>query len=219
MPRGGRRKAAGRKPTGRSKVAMLTRIAPETRKALEDARGPNKSLSQVADEMLREGLKAKAKERRDAPMVALCYLIAETANACRAFTGPDGKPLFDWHSDPFVFRAFKLAVAQLLDWLEPPGEIQSIVDRVGEDTFRNTPAGIVDSYRTPEARAQAAAMFIWSKVQAPPTDDELELAENWKPFGDRIKRMAVAMSDVRRDLNINPKRGVDPDKPEKGSGQ
>src|SRR5262249_43065108 len=139
------------------------------------------------------------------PMRALCYLIVETANACRAFTGPDGKPMFDWLNDPFVFRAFRLAVAQLLDWLEPEGEIVSIVDRVGEDTFRNTPPAIVDSYRTPEARAQAAAMFIWSRMKTPLSDDELEFARNWKPYGELVERMHYRMTDVRRDLGTRTK--------------
>jgi hypothetical protein len=167
----------GRKPQGRitgKSAAFTTRITPETRKALEDACGPGKSLSQVAEEMLRAGLMAR--ERADDPARAICYLIAELAKCCGAEDagqrrGPDRiatdkfaahedesqrsdkifdhdtreynpmpvrepEPKFDWVTDPFSFRAFKLAVGQLLDLLEPQGEIISTVDRLGEDVFR-----------------------------------------------------------------------------------
>jgi hypothetical protein len=202
---------AGRKPIDRAgpkTETILARVRPELKRRIElaaRATGNQNSMSREIVLLLELGLKAREDNRRDDPMRALCYLIAETANACRAFTGPDDKPLFDWLSDPFVFRAFKLAVAQLLDWLEPKGEIVSIVDRVGEDTFQNTPPAIVDSYRTPEARAQAAAMFIWSRVKTPASDDELELARNWKPFGESIERMYYRMADVRRDLRMQTK--------------
>jgi hypothetical protein len=159
----------------------------------------SKSMSGEIVRLLELGLRAQEERRRDPQVRALCYLIAETANACRAFTGSKGRPLFEI-TDPFVFRAFKLAVAQLFNWIEPKGKIVSIVDRAGADTFQSTPAAIVDSYRTPEARAQAAALFIWSSVQTPASADDFEMARNWKPFGERMERFYYGMADVRHDL-------------------
>ena len=217
---GGARKGAGAKPKGSisNKSAWLsTRITPETRAALEhECRLSGRSLSQVAEDMLNLGLGDKEAWRHDLPVQALCYLIAQTVDACR------GTRQFEL-TDPFVFRAFKLAMADLLHWLEPKGEIESLVDRLGEDFFANyMPPHIVDTYRTPEARAKHAADFIWTKLlSAEPSGDALKLARNWKnpkPSDDRpepnwrtrdtpgarLEQMLHRMARSRRDLNIKP---------------
>jgi hypothetical protein len=201
MPRK-RAPGAGRKPAdkaGPKTQTILARVHPDLKRRIDlVAKAANISMSSEIVSLLELGLEARDDRRRDDPLRAICYLIAETANACRAFTDAKGKPLFEV-TDPFVFRAFKLAVAQLLDWLEPKGKIVSIVDRVG-DAFQDTPPAIVDSYRTPEARAQAAAQFIWSIVRTPASADDLQMARNWKPFGARLERFYYGMADVRRDL-------------------
>jgi hypothetical protein len=209
MPRK-RTPGGGRKPAdkaGPKTETILARVHPDLKRRIElTAQAADVSMSREIESLLELGLKARDDSRRDNPIRAICFLIAETANACRAFTDPKGKPLFEV-TDPFVFRAFKLAVAQLLDWLEPKDEIVSIVDRVGEDTFRGDPPAIVDSYRTPEARAQAAVQFIWSRMQTPPSADDLEFARNWRPFGARLERLYYGMSDVRRHLRSLMEKG------------
>jgi hypothetical protein len=222
-----RAKGGGRKPlAGPNKtVAVSMRVPPQLREELEAARGPRRarnrpSLTRVGVQLLSAGLKDRA-QHADDPTRLLGYLIAETAKACRVFTGTEragkrggmildldtrrrsrvrvekpGSIKQDWFTDPFTFRAFRLAVAQLLDWLEPKGEIISPVDRMGEDAFRNAPRAIVDSFRTPEARAQAAAEFVWTRLQTGFTEHELEFARNWE-FGDHTLRMNLTMFAAR----------------------
>src|SRR5262245_22568936 len=112
MARGGKRTGSGRKPRG--KVAMLVRVDPETRKAIEkDARMAGQSLSHVAEQCLRLGLRELRKG--DDAMGALCYVIAQAADVAGTIRIQRGKSAFDWRSNPFVFRAFKFAVMKLLD--------------------------------------------------------------------------------------------------------
>jgi hypothetical protein len=197
-PGGGRKPENGE--AGPKTETILTRVHPDLKRRIKLAAG-GKSLSSETVKLLEEGLAAREGAQRDKPVRAICYVVAEAANACRAFRDKDGTPMFEL-TDPFVFRAFKITIAQLLDLIEPQGEPQSIVDRVGKDTFRHTPPSIVDGYRTPEARAKAAIEFIWTKLTRPTTNDELELARNWEPYGKLIERMHYAMSDARRDLDI-----------------
>ena len=56
-------------------------------------------------------------------MRALCFLIAQLAGQVAGMTDEKGRPLFDWRTDPFFFQAYKLAVAKMLDALQPSGEI------------------------------------------------------------------------------------------------
>src|SRR5262245_12838141 len=162
MPSGGKRKGSGRKPRG--KVAMLVRVAPETRQALErEARTLRHSLSHVAEQFLLLGIRTKRERSRPDAMRALCYLIAETADLVCNIKDSKGVPLqpFDWRTNPFMFCAFRFAVLKLLDKVAPPGEIQSPAEQMPEWKEKD-----ILSLDTPEARADEALMVLWHAVQS-----------------------------------------------------
>jgi hypothetical protein len=120
VARGGKRKGSGRKPTG--KVAMLVRVAPETRTRLErEAKQKRQSLSAVAERHLSDALHGQPV---DPQTRALCYLITRIPMIARTFlhTPADG---FRWRTDRFDFEALKFVVNAILDRLAPTGAVES----------------------------------------------------------------------------------------------
>ena len=103
-------------------------------------------------------------------------MIAELAHNTVGYheaTGGKKKPMFDWRSNPFFFRAFKIAVAKVLDALEPKGEIRAPEMPKGYDAERMSkdeePGSLqwrwLRSYKTPEDRGQVAAEAVWDALQ------------------------------------------------------
>jgi hypothetical protein len=208
-----RRKPAqrgGRKPksnVSRKAATFSIRIAAETRAALEaESRAAGQSMSQVAERLIRLGLKTEQDRRRDNPMHALCYLIAETGRVIGGFHGPDGRPKFDWRTNHFMFRAFKLAVGHLLDALEPESGMDQDSEQFDQIAFRELPPMTLESYNSPEARARNAAMIIWQALQTaePVPQQETDGARpRREERGEIIEAQRYGMSHARRDLNIN----------------
>jgi hypothetical protein len=119
MPRGGKRKGAGRKPTG--KVAMLVRVDPSVRARLErDAKRAGRSLSNEAELALSDAFRAA--EQPTAETKALCYLIKQVVEAARN-QERTADPEFSWRDNRFDFEAFRCAVIEVLDRLAPAGEV------------------------------------------------------------------------------------------------
>jgi hypothetical protein len=122
MARGGKRKGAGRKPTG--KVAMLVRVSPEIRTRLErDAKRAGRSLSHEAEVHLADALRAS--QRADKQTQALSYLIAQMVLFAQTVERAAGPPEFSWRDDRFDFEAFKYALMLVLDHLAPAGAVES----------------------------------------------------------------------------------------------
>lgn len=175
----------GRKPKGEfgGKLSNFsTRIQPETRKALEhEAAAAGLSISQLAERLLVAGLAKRRDNERDKAMRALCFVIAETAHQV---VGPHvlneetkaEVPMFNWRSDPFFYRAFKLAVVQILDAHEPKGEIKAPeigmnLNPVSEDATQelcSAGARYIESFNTPEARADYTADNILNSLMTVP---------------------------------------------------
>jgi hypothetical protein len=118
----------GRKPIGSTVAQPVTiRMPDDMRDRLELAsrkrakRKPGWNLSQ---EILCRLRRSMDKEREDqSPIIRdVCYLISEMAK--REFYAGHHFEDRPWHRDPFMFRAFKLAVAKILDELKPPGEMR-----------------------------------------------------------------------------------------------
>jgi len=181
MARGGKRKGSGRKPRG--KVAMLVRVDPETRIAIEkDARMAGRSLSHVAEQCLRLGLRELRKG--DDAMGALCYLITGAADVA-GIKALKGK--LDWRSNPFVFRAFKLAVMKVLDALTPAGQVLPL-DKQAPELKGSTFFGPLD---TPEARADYVAMVLLHNLQ-------------FATEGAGLDATAYNMAKARKHLQFSP---------------
>jgi len=209
MKAGKRKAGPGRKPAGtiRSKVSNFsTRITAETRVALEtEARATEQSVSQVAEQLLRLGIKTKRERERPDALRAFCYLVAELAELICNFKEADGNPVFDWRTTPFTFEAFRLAIQKLMDAIKPSGEIRSPTE--DEPTLANSL--ISGPYDSPQARAEWATTILWYNLQSlepgrlrqemfsiPITADELT----------EFEREAYSMARARRDLQIEFRR-------------
>lgn len=200
----------GRKPKG--EFSDLTsplsfRMPASMRKQLEAAR--RKSGRSTTQEMLwhlRNSLNENRRRARDPALQALLYLIAEAADGVTCPVGmhvAGMRPL--WRSDPFLFRAFKLAVGKLLDALEPAGEIKppeslEITDWVVVHLFE--PKFLRDAYQTPEALADFCAAGI---LQALIRTEPLKKSDPDITKGD--SGFEYDMQRARRDLSVKPKGG------------
>jgi hypothetical protein len=140
-------------------------------------------------------------------MRALCFLIAQMAGQVAGLTDQKGRPLFHWRTDPFFFRAFKLAVAKLLDALEPVGEMrppQLMLDAQLQAEGRQGVAAVKmfkATYETPEARANNAVETFMSFLMRPSFDEEWsnQTAPNHTA---KVRREYYGFLDARRDLQL-----------------
>jgi hypothetical protein len=114
----------GRKRSPHTPRAQLTiRMQEDMRDQLEA--GAKKRNWTVTEELLwrlRGSFAREEEEKRDPVTRALCYLISQIADPAHPGVPGVGR---DWHRNPFMFRAFKLGVAKLLDAIEPLGEVES----------------------------------------------------------------------------------------------
>lgn len=125
-----RRPGGGRKPKGpirEKRENFSTRITGQMRDALEnEAQATGQSISQVAERLLWTGLEARRRGQKMGPIRALSFLFERIALAAANATYVRGSVRLEqriesWMTDPFAFRAFKVAVAMLLDFFEPQG--------------------------------------------------------------------------------------------------
>jgi hypothetical protein len=115
MARGGRRAGAGRKASG--KVAMLVRVSPKVRGAIErEAQRSGRSLSAQAI-LLEAALERSRGERKSR---ALAYLITQAGKVMEAAARNEGAE-FDWQTSRFDFEALAAAIIRLLERMGPPG--------------------------------------------------------------------------------------------------
>jgi hypothetical protein len=169
------------------------------------ARENGRSVSQEVLRRIQESFYLERDRARDPAMRALCFLTAQLAGDVAGLTDPQGRPEFDWRTDRFFFRAFKLAMAKVLDVLEPSGEIRSPKDML--DNLDKDEEGIrlfemvKATYETPEARADAAARTLLSSLKQPRFNSRYfdEIAPNHKAKG---LQEFYGFLDARRDLQL-----------------
>jgi hypothetical protein len=208
----------GRKRLGPSVAQNLTiRIDDDLRKQLEAVattrQKRNWNLSQEILLRLRISLNNDREEQRSPAMRALCFLIAQLADH---IVGPklkgEGKEfaLYNWRADPFFYKAFKIAVGQLLDALDPPGPIKA-PEITPENEAKLDPflRRYIETFKTPEARAQQSADFIITAFRAFPqwsaeTREEQRklVAEYGSPS---LIREFYGIPDAARDLAVKPR--------------
>jgi hypothetical protein len=94
----------------------------------------NWNLSQEILLRLRCSLDKEREHRRNQTMRDLCWLISDMAKRELLTDLPEQQ---SWHRDPFTFRAFRVAVAKLLERLEPPGEMRPPPILAGADSFED----------------------------------------------------------------------------------
>ena len=210
----------GRKRLGASVAQNLTiRVDDDLREQLKAAaiarQKRNWNLSQEILLRLRTSLSNEREQQRDPPMRALCFLIAQLADHV---VGPkvlrEGKEhaVYDWRADPFFYKAFKIAVGQLLDALDPPGPIKSYEFTVDND------AGLdpsirrwIETFKTPEARAQHSADYVLTAFRAFPQWSAATREEQRKlitEYGSpQLLREFYGIPDAALDLAVKPRSG------------
>jgi hypothetical protein len=239
-----RRPGGGRKPQGgiRGKAEHFsTRITTETREALErEASASGQSISQVAERLLILGLREKRKGWANRSARALCFLIERIAEQA----SPLEESLFrgvekyaspseladlrrhadEWRTDPFRYRAFKIAVGMLLDALEPKGEMRSpmpaeFVDRMAaadRSLLRNFPALVAILKSNGESPENFAAFIFsntWRQLNQPRKPEKGRdlltlISEAWGNLPVDSVRGAIqedfyGMTEARVDLNLD----------------
>jgi hypothetical protein len=186
------------------------------------ARRRNRNLTDELIGRLRVSFAKEHEQKRDPATRALLFLISQVAEQVHM-----NSPI-EWHQNPFMFRAFKLAVARLLDALEPSGKIQSPWKDVGKAYFevargeREKPAPLLahwfaDAHQTPEKTAVGVADAILRLLVggSPTLNEQLlhlrDLAakhpqnEIYRSLSDNLERDLYGMSDARRALQLKPK--------------
>jgi hypothetical protein len=205
MAKGKRAPGGGRKRLGPSVARNLTiRIDDELRERLEVEVGKraqrrrNWNLSQEILMRLNQSLSREQERSHDPATRALTFLISDVVKLIDL-----GLPI-KWHQNPFMFRAFKLAVGMVLDTIEPSGEMQSpyeVLRKNPEDKW------FFDQYRTPEIAASLVANVVMRKFFRPSMVRDYMKSEepnNYSgPTADEIDREFYSFSDAKRALGID----------------
>jgi hypothetical protein len=220
--RGGRRKGAGRPrftETGKSSY-FSTRLTQKTRDLLEaEARRREKSLSEVAEDLLQLGLEEMADLDRPKPLRALLFLISALGRRTLGPHWQDSK--YSWHSNPYMFAAFRAGVVDLLDRLRPPGEIvtpppgpEEEVWEENDDNGDNSAGGLW-RFTFPDSPAEYARILVQMLIMQAQMQDEAEQMR--MKYGDEIRqhwpdypeytRYHYGFVEARRDLNLPTQRG------------
>jgi hypothetical protein len=220
----------GRKPAGDfSHLTAVTsfRMPAEMREQLEKAakarsKETNRRIG-LSQELLRRLAESFDQDRRtwrDPATRALCFLISELAETIGL--GQSG-----WRSDPFLFRAFKVGVAKLLDNIpQPAGKIETpeflkfLFDHLGTDPVNKTEMArklnrrnrerIARIMKSPEALGEDAAettLSYFFRTEPPlkgwePLREELEADRLGRAFIRHQQNIFYGMENARRDLAI-----------------
>jgi hypothetical protein len=210
-----RRPGAGR-PAKRGPTRSLTVRLPESTRdelqAAAKAHGCN-----LTEELLWRVRNSKDRDKtRNPAMRALCFLFSEIGEAVHSNVP-------DWRANPFLYRAFRLAVAKLLDELAPPGKTDKPPDsflafwKDASKDGRVTEKFVGRRLDSPDSLAeQAAANVLWSYASEtyltnPAWEDAMRVldidAEGMSArLRNSLKRSFYGMADARRDLAIKPQR-------------
>jgi hypothetical protein len=222
--RGGHRKGAGRPRFAQmGKTSYFsTRITPKTRSLLEaEARRRGKSLSEVAEDLLQLGLEEMADLDRPKPIRALLFMISSLA---RGILGPhwqDAK--YSWRSNPYMFATLRAGIVDLLDGLQPAGEIVTPPPGPEEERWADWDeegnegsAGYLWRYTFPDSPQEYARILVQSLILQAQTSAGSEQIRHkyagvrhfWEdsPQWPELARIHYGFVDAHRDLNLAARR-------------
>ena len=166
-------------------------------------RNKNWNFSQELQWRLRQTFE---QDRRDPVMRGLAFLMEKTARRVHM-----GAPLA-WRHNPFLFKAFRLAFAQVLESLQPRGEIASPLS--GSEEARNITSAleprelqfIADRWKTPEETAAVVAEFIIESLTRGPFVKGVHSLADAGEFKEQLEKEfpleSYDFADVKGDLNI-----------------
>jgi Arc-like DNA binding domain len=187
-----RKRAAGggRKPKGDFaglSSPLSIRMPTDLRKELEAAaRDSGKSITQELLRRLNDSFQRDRNKKRDPASRALCYLLAELIELVKVNMGEDRQ---QWRADPFAFQSIKLGFAQILDALEPKGEIKP------PDDISLNPVAVIAA-TSPDAMAKTAAQLILYWLQTPPRANPAE----GQVYPRKVEQLDFGMKDATREL-------------------
>jgi hypothetical protein len=202
--------------------SLTIRIPEDMRKRLEsEAATKDESVAQVLLWHLRRSFNRDREVERDPAIRAFCFLFAELSDRLRWGAGP---PPAIWERNPFVFRAFRIAVEKLLGSFEPKGKMkrppfESFLKVTEEYSNRGilTPSMVKEMAKvwgSPERAADNAVRMTlfdlagWKSPQAIARywNNRTRHDENLRDISSRhikdAERTWYGMADVRRDLQI-----------------
>jgi hypothetical protein len=152
---------AGRKPKQGPRASPLSlRMPADIRAGLEVSAAERKQGKgwSLSEEILHRLKQSFYDERRDPAVRALSHILGVAIAIAKSTAGPD------WRSDPWAFRAFKLAFGQILDDLEPPGEIRAAATRQDVWAAGAIPVRFQLGEGTPEEMAHFISNFIRTRA-------------------------------------------------------
>ena len=201
----GKRKRApggGRKPKGEPTTPLSLRIPAELRRHLKqaaDAKG--KSVSEELIWRIHGSFGRERDKESDPELRALCFVIAKLSRDAVGFWDVDGTPQFSWRSDPFFFRAFKIAVARVLDALDPGGVAQppKIEKTADEGRSLRRPEFFM-SFRSPKERGEYAAKIRLALLHEAEANPDLEWLKVHPEIWTQVTDELYGMYDARRAL-------------------
>jgi hypothetical protein len=125
LGRGGTRDGAGRPKIEKGKTATFaTRITQRTRDLLDaEAERQANSVAAVAERLLRTALEKKAAEKTRPHELRRLFNLIETLLVFLPKPRHWGDQKYRWHSNPYLFEAFRLAIGYLMTVMRPPGQI------------------------------------------------------------------------------------------------
>jgi hypothetical protein len=189
------RSRAGRKPKGAAprRVQICIRMEGDLHTQLKAAvaRKPGRTLSDELHARLRRSFSREREEQGDPATRALTFLISTLAHYTHM-------RIPNWHRNPFLFRAFRLAVDRFLATLEPPGELRP--------PYQMQALGLVEQEQTPNNAALVATLCVLRLLDAA-SPEELgpnlrRSAEEHRDVLDILDRDYYGMANVKRDLGI-----------------
>jgi hypothetical protein len=177
----------------------------ETAVGRQKLRKPQWNLSQEILWRLRVSLHDEyEEERRDPAMRGLCFLIGQLAHH---IVGPFPS---DWRSNLFFYTAFKIAVRQLLDALDPPGPGTWYTSKLKDSRGEAADASMrryLETFESPEARGACTADLVLSELRDMPRwshevrEEQRKLMET---LGPSFVQSFYGMPDAARDLVPKP---------------
>lgn len=200
----------GRKPKGdfSALVSALTIRMPSDMRKLLDLAAADSGKS-VTQEILGRIRTSFQRDREKAPKTevrALCFLIAKLASDVVGSRNSDGWQRYSWRSDRFFFCAFKTALVELLDQLEPQGELRlPTITPTALESSNEIMREELQSFGSPEERGKYIAKMRWKVLlNADPNIDLdfLDMLPEGSDLKAEIRRESYGMADARDDLQI-----------------